>query len=413
MNHNRSDNRFVLCLLAVFMVVGLLVGSPATGVIAAPRGPLIGAAAHEQALLTPELIDQAFANGEITADQRLLYLAYAVYEYESLPVQFRSNVGWSGTATVVELRETSQNASQQRRLLSRSTYNELDRVLTVPAATICDQVDGSNNDSTSANFYINYESISDPDLTLANYRQALDDTFAIEITSYDRAKPTLCDGTCSDGPPPDNKYPVQIADIGGGLYGYVSPGGGLYAGYVFGDNPNTPAPEIEIDSVTSCMVLNDDYTTNGLGGLPGLRVTAAHEYVHAIQFGYGDPSGYEDSLWYESIAAYMEDEVLDASNDNYQYLWPEWTESLGQWPADNHYANWILYRYAAEHNGGTNKPGSAGGGENVIQDIWKGIAQGDWGVVAFNNGVRHRRHDTGRHLSQLCHCQPLPNELSA
>ena len=113
-------------------------------------------------------------------------------------------------------------------------------------------------------------------------------------------------------------------------------------------------------------------------------MTAAHEYVHAIQNGYGDPDPVSDTLWWESVAAYMEDEVLDASNDNYQYLWPKWNESLGQWPADNHYADWILFRYAAEHNGGTNV---AGGGEDVIQDIWKGIAASKWGVVAFDDAL--------------------------
>ncbi len=56
-------------------------------------------------LSTPALIEQALAQGEITVGQRLLYLAYAVYEYESLPAQFRSDVGWRGTATVQEIRQ--------------------------------------------------------------------------------------------------------------------------------------------------------------------------------------------------------------------------------------------------------------------------------------------------------------------
>ena len=52
------------------------------------------------------------------------------------------------------------------------------------AGVVCDQPDGPNNDSVSANFYINYGTIADPVLTVADYRQALDDTFAIEVTSY-------------------------------------------------------------------------------------------------------------------------------------------------------------------------------------------------------------------------------------
>lgn len=56
-------------------------------------------------LPTPALIDRAYAQGEISAGQRLLYLAYAVYEHTSLPAQFRSDAGWRGTAVVREIRQ--------------------------------------------------------------------------------------------------------------------------------------------------------------------------------------------------------------------------------------------------------------------------------------------------------------------
>jgi hypothetical protein len=56
-----------------------------------------------QDLSTPELIDQALARGEITEEERLLYLAYALYEYRSLPPQYLSNVGWFGEAAANEL----------------------------------------------------------------------------------------------------------------------------------------------------------------------------------------------------------------------------------------------------------------------------------------------------------------------
>jgi len=64
-----------------------------------------------QGLSTPELIDQAFARGEITEEERLLYLAYALYEYESLPTRLLSNVGWRGTSTVEELYEATNDPS--------------------------------------------------------------------------------------------------------------------------------------------------------------------------------------------------------------------------------------------------------------------------------------------------------------
>lgn len=79
-------------------------------------------------LSTPALIDQALARGEITAGQRLLYLAYAVYEYESLPAQFRSNVGWRGTETVRELRMAADDPNVMCSL-GADVQSELRRLL--------------------------------------------------------------------------------------------------------------------------------------------------------------------------------------------------------------------------------------------------------------------------------------------
>ena len=56
---------------------------------------------------TPELIDAALTRGEITADQRLLYLAYAIYEYDSLPEAYRSQKRWDGSLILRELKKSA------------------------------------------------------------------------------------------------------------------------------------------------------------------------------------------------------------------------------------------------------------------------------------------------------------------
>jgi hypothetical protein len=61
------------------------------------------------ALDTPSLIQLAYDRGEITDEVRLLYLAYAIYDYESLPAQFRGNVGWRGTFVVPEVHEAANS----------------------------------------------------------------------------------------------------------------------------------------------------------------------------------------------------------------------------------------------------------------------------------------------------------------
>jgi len=83
----------------------------------------------------------------------------------------------------------------------------------------------------------------------------------------------------------------------------------------------------------------------------------------------------------------MEDEVFDAVNGNYFFLWPheEFTTCLGEYPVDRpSYTNWLFFRYVAEHNGGTN---IAGGGENIMQEFWTNVADGQTGLTAYNNAL--------------------------
>jgi len=89
----------------------------------------------DQDLSTPELIGKAHARGEITEEERLLYLAYAIYEYESLPSRFRGNAGWRGTSTVMELHKAANSPSG---LCSMSPHirSELQRLL--KSDTTCD-----------------------------------------------------------------------------------------------------------------------------------------------------------------------------------------------------------------------------------------------------------------------------------
>ena len=85
-------------------------------------------APSDPAVSTPVLIQHAFDQGEITEGERLLYLAYAVYEYDSLPTQFQSDVGWRGTEFVREIRQATDNPAVMCRLES-AVQNELRRVL--------------------------------------------------------------------------------------------------------------------------------------------------------------------------------------------------------------------------------------------------------------------------------------------
>lgn len=89
------------------------------------------------------------------------------------------------------------------------------------------------------------------------------------------------------------------------------------------DDPNRPY------GTSSYLLLDDDFASDEFGfadpSLP-LRVTAAHEYFHAIQFGY---DYWEDAAFMEQSSTWMEDMVYPDIHDNYQYLGEPYTDSDG------------------------------------------------------------------------------------
>ena len=336
----------------------------------------------DQGLSTPQLINQAYAEGQISAEERLLNLAYAIYEHESLPEEFEGTVGWYGTSIVRELHNAYDN---ERTAFSPAVRNELNRLLNSAAATVCGKEDGANNDQ-SDNFYFNYDTIGGG-LDIEAYKTSMEATFTAEVTNYGWANPPLCTAESCENDNPFDKYPIQIADLGNNLYGYVNTGEGIYTGRI-GDNPNTTAIETAADA--SCMVLHNNFAQFPEGAQKALDATTSHEFVHSIQYGYGDPGGTDDDMWFESSAAYLEDDVFDDSNSQYQYLWPVTTQCFGQWPngADpnelSQYSNFLFFRHVAEHNGGTNV---AGGGEDIMQQFWVNVGAGEDALTAYNNAL--------------------------
>ena len=105
-------------------------------------------------------------------------------------------------------------------------------------------------------------------------------------------------------PPPDGDglFDVFLQEIGNqGYYGACAPA------------------ENARHSTSSC-VLDDDFDPAEFGGAPAinsLEVTAAHEFFHAVQFGYDTD---EDTWFMEGSAVWAEEQVYPAINDYLQYL---------------------------------------------------------------------------------------------
>ncbi len=154
----------------------------------------------------------------------------------------------------------------------------------------------------------------------------------------------------------DARTDIYLADIGPeALYGYCT--------------TDEPLAENEWDAWAYCVLDNDYAADEFPTGTPmqNMRVTAAHEYFHAVQFGY---DAFEDGWFMEATATWAEDELFDDIDDNLQYLS---AGPLGQpWvPLDwfggsHHYGDWIWFRYLSERF-----PSVAGGMPTIVRNIWR------------------------------------------
>jgi len=149
------------------------------------------------------------------------------------------------------------------------------------------------------------------------------------------------------------KLDVYLADVGAdGLYGYC-------------------APEFRLDAyprvASGYCVLDNDFARSQYGAKPidSLRVTAAHEFFHAVQFGYD----YREDPWLmEATATWIEERFADGVNDNRQYL-RESQVRMTYVPLDTfrsgrsfQYGNWAFFEYLSQRFG-----------TGVVRRIWKQV----------------------------------------
>ncbi len=168
-----------------------------------------------------------------------------------------------------------------------------------------------------------------------------------------------------DGP----EYDVYVMNIND--YGYT--------------NADREIPETPRDDWTSFIVVDNDFANPRYHthGVPALQVTAAHEFFHAIHFGYRSFRD-DDVFYYEASAVWMEDYVYDEVNDYYQYL-PQFFERPDK-PFDT-YDGWHEYGLAL-----WNKMLVRLYGVGIIREIWEQMLE-ESGLDAMST-VLHRHGDS-------------------
>ncbi|MEI6305394.1 MAG: MXAN_6640 family putative metalloprotease [Deltaproteobacteria bacterium] len=102
---------------------------------------------------------------------------------------------------------------------------------------------------------------------------------------------------------------------------------------------------------TSYILIDKDFTSSiyklqTYTPLQSLQVTAAHEFHHAIQYGYN----YYFDIWYaEATSTWFEDEVYDNVNQLYSYISSWFNASTSALDYSDGYDRWIFNRYLAEN----------------------------------------------------------------
>lgn len=123
-------------------------------------------------------------------------------------------------------------------------------------------------------------------------------------------------------------------------------------------------------SATSFIVIDNDFADSlyhPFTGTAGLKITAAHEFHHAIQYGYN----YFFDIWYaEATATWIEDEVYNSVNQLYSYLSPSYRQtglSLDtpvSITTGGGYGRWSFNRYLSE----AFHPAA------IVREIWENLA---------------------------------------
>ena len=153
----------------------------------------------------------------------------------------------------------------------------------------------------------------------------------------------------------NGKFDVYLKELSGQrLYGYCSPE------YLVKGNKRL---------ANGYCVLDDDFARSEYGRKPKdtLRVTAAHEFFHAIQFNYD----YREDRWLmESTATWVEERFADDVNDNRQYL-PVGQVRVPDAPLDvfsttfgRHYGNWAWWEHLSQRHGNA-----------LVAKVWKQAGQ--------------------------------------
>ncbi len=244
-------------------------------------------------------IEAAYEVGELDLETALIYQVLSVRSPNQLPAIYRESSGPAvcGTPHLVQAMSAAPDLSAefQARLgkLAQRRPDAQHDIL-----------------SPSGRFRVHYDTegrhaVSPTDDDANGIPDYIDRTMAV----LDSVWVLEIDQLGYNPPPSDNglgggdEYDAYVIELNGGYYGYAYPAS---------NSTETTHSYLEIDN---------NFTDPGYKqtrGLDALRVAIAHEFHHAIQFGYY--AKFDGSWWQESTSTWMEEVAYPPIDDYLQYL---------------------------------------------------------------------------------------------
>jgi hypothetical protein len=297
----------------------------------------------------PDALTDALEDGDLSPAQYALHRARSVSHLGAVRQDFGNVEATDPHATTMILRDLALRVGS----LDGEERSEAAAVLARPNQ-------GGPNDGTlefdraeatpidTPNFRIHYVTGGQHASTLTYATQIstiMEEVWTKEVTQLGwRAPKSDASATPNGG---SDKFDVYLGNTGtDGIYGYCA----------------TDVPQSTTDQYSYCVLDNDfgaGQFPGPVNGLNAARVTAAHEFNHAIQFSYD----VTDDMWMlEATATWMEDQVYDdvpdsTYNDSYQYLassslaTPNTSADTWDFFTGFHYGQFIWMRYIHERFG--------------------------------------------------------------
>jgi hypothetical protein len=235
-----------------------------------------------------ERIISASESGQLSTDQTALYLVYSILDPGALPADYTDGADAERCGTVA-LHEAELLLDQ----VSAPIRGEILTLLARPGLSGPEYTFNSPGD-----FFKMHWTDSGADAVTLSYAQDL-------ATYFDYCYDEECGTLGYIKPPPDNyvggdnRYDIYILECGGSTLGYCSSGG------------EYKPPDSTHSCSASYIAMDND------NGVNWCKVTAAHEFQHAIQMSYD----YQEPTWFmENCAVWIEDIVYDDINDYVSYL---------------------------------------------------------------------------------------------